>query len=127
MNYPFDPERGLIVVQAEVFGPSGSIVLRLALDTGATGTMVNVALLTAVGYDPSLVPDRVQVTTGSGVEFAPRILVARIKALGRERSDFPVLAHTLPPSASVDGLLGLDFLRGHAVRIDFRQGVVSFT
>ena len=100
----FDPKHGLIVVQAEVFGPSGSIVLRLALDTGATGTMMNVATLTAVGYDPSLAPERVQVTTGSGVEFAPRIIVARMRAMGQQRDDFPVLAHTLPPSASVVSL-----------------------
>ena len=67
MNYTFDAQRGLVIVQAELFGPTGSIVLRLALDTGATGTMINVAPLTAIGYDPSLAPDRVQVTTGSGV------------------------------------------------------------
>jgi hypothetical protein len=89
--------------------------------------MINVAPLTAVGYDASLAPDRVQVTTGSGVEFAPRIDVTRIKAMGQERAHFPVLAHTLPPSASVDGLLGLDFLRGQVVNIDFRKGRISFT
>ncbi len=127
MNEPFDPERGLIVVPAEVFGPSGSIILRMALDTGATGTMINVAPLAAIGYDPSLAPDRVQVTTGSGVEYAPRIPVARIKVLGEDRDQFPVLAHTLPPSASVDGLLGFDFLRGHIMGLDFRQGVIFFT
>jgi predicted aspartyl protease len=58
--------------------------LRLALDTGATGAMINVAPLTAVGYDPSLAPDRVQVTTGSGVEYAPRIVVTPIKTIGEE-------------------------------------------
>ncbi len=126
MSYPFNPERGLVVVQAELSGPSGTIVLRLAFDTGATGTMINVAPLTAIGYDPSLAPDRVQVTTGSGVEFAPRVVVARIRALGQKRSDFPVLAYTLPPSTSVDGLLGLDFLRGQVVRLDFREGNVCF-
>lgn len=125
MNHFFDPQRGLVVVEAEVFGPSGSIVLRLALDTGATGTMINVAPLTAVGYDASLAPDRVQVTTGSGVEFAPRVVVTRIEAMGQNRNDFGVLAHTLPPSAGVDGLLGLDFLRGQVLRIDFRQGRIS--
>ena len=127
MSYSFNPQHGLIIVQSELFGPSGSIVLRLALDTGATGTMINVAPLTSIGYDPSLAPDRMQVTTGSGVEYAPRIAVTRIKAMGQERSQFPVLAHTLPPSASVDGLLGLDFLRGQIVKIDFQQGIISFT
>jgi len=124
VSYSFNPRHGLVVVQAEVFGPFGSIVLSLALDTGATGTMLNVAPLIAVGYDPSLAPERVQVTTGSGVEFAPRMAIARLNALGQERLRFPVLAHTLPPSAGVDGLLGLDFLRGQAMQIDFRQGSV---
>ena len=124
MNYPFNAQRGLIVIQAEIQGPSGSIVLRLALDTGATGTMINVAPLITIGYDPSLTPDRVQVTTGSGVEYAPRLSVLRIKAMGQERQHFPVLAHTLPPSASIDGLLGLDFLRGQTLRIDFQRGVI---
>jgi hypothetical protein len=123
----FDPRRGLIVIQTELFGPAGSILLRFAFDTGATGTMVNVAPLTAIGYGPSLARDRVQVTTGSGVEFAPRISVTRIKALGHERDPFPVLAHTLPPSASVDGLPGLDFLRGKVVHLDFLRGSVAMT
>ena len=125
MSYPFNAQRGLVIVQTEIFGPSGSIVLRLALDTGATGTMINVAPLTTIGYDPSLAPDRVQVTTGSGVEYAPRLPVTRIIAMGQDRRGFPVLAHTLPPSAGIDGLLGLDFLRGSVVNIDFRQGAVS--
>ena len=94
MSVPFDPQQGLIIVRAELWGPNGSGVLRLALDTGATGTVVNVGMLVALGYDPALVPDRVQVTT-------------------------------LPPSAGVDGLLGLDFLRGQNLTIDFRAGQVT--
>jgi predicted aspartyl protease len=82
VSFTFNARRGLIIVQAELFGPSGSIVLRLALDTGATATMVNVGPLAAVGYDPSLAAARVQVTTGSGVEYVPRIEVGRIKVLG---------------------------------------------
>ena len=42
MSFPFEPNRGLIIVPAEIWGPSGSAVLRLAVGTGATGTLVNV-------------------------------------------------------------------------------------
>jgi predicted aspartyl protease len=125
MSFPFEPQQGLIIVRAELWGPSGSAVLRLALDTGATGTVVNVGMLVAVGYDPALVPDRIQVTTGSGVEFVPRVMLDKIVALGQERTGFPVLCHTLRPSAGVDGLLGLDFFRGQSVTIDFRNGRVT--
>jgi len=127
VNYPFNAQSGLVVVQTEIFGPSGSIVLSFALDTGATGTMINVAPLTAIGYDSSLASERVQVTTGSGVEYAPRISVARFKSMEQERFDFPALAHTLPPSASIDGLLGLDFLRGQKLELDFQQGIISLS
>lgn len=125
MSFPFNAKRGLVLVSAELHGPSGRIVLRLALDTGATVTMINVAPLATVGYDPSLVPDRVQVTTGSGVEFVPKIPVILLKSLGQQRADFPVLSHTLPPSAGIDGLLGLDFLRGQCLDIDFARGFIS--
>lgn len=77
MSFPFDAQAGLVIVRAEALGQSGSIVLRLALDTGATSTMISVGPLAAIGYDPSLVADRVQVTTGSGVEFVPRLAISR--------------------------------------------------
>ena len=125
MSVPFDPWQGLIIVPAELWGPAGSAVIRLALDTGATSTVINVALLVAVGYDPALALDRVQITTGSGIEFAPRVTLDKIIALEQERSGFPVLGHTLPLSAGVDGLLGLDFLRGQSVTIEFCNGRVT--
>ena len=97
----------------------------MALDTGATATLVNSDISVLLGYDPSVAPTRKQITTGSGVEFASEISVEKVEALGLERIDFPVLCHTLPPSASVDGLLGLDFLRGQRLVLDFRSGSLT--
>ncbi|HEX5727570.1 MAG TPA: retropepsin-like aspartic protease [Longimicrobiaceae bacterium] len=127
MSVSFDPRRGLVVVRAELEGPSGRAILRLALDTGATSTVVNAALLVSIGYDPALAPERVQITTGSGVEFAPRLTVSRVVALGQAREGFPILCHTLPPSSNVDGLLGLDFFRQRTLTIDFRVGQVELS
>jgi hypothetical protein len=45
--------------------------------------------------------------------------------LGKEKSNFLVIAHDLPPTASIDGVLGLDFLREHIVTIDFKQGFIE--
>ena len=38
---------------------------------------------------------------------------------------FFLICHTLPASVSVDGLLGLDFLRGQRLTIDFRAGRIA--
>ena len=125
MNHVFDPARGLIVVRAELHGPSAEVGLSLALDTGASHTMVNVLPLTLAGYLLDTATEHVEITTGSGVAYAPRLPVSRIAALGHERTKFPVLAHTLPPSAGIDGLLGLDFMQEKTLRVDFRRSLVS--
>ncbi len=125
MSLPFDPAEGLIVVPTRLWGPAGDTVIRLALDTGATYSMVSWDLLVLLGYDPAIVPERLHVTTASAVEFAPRIAVERVQALGQERRGFQVLCHTLPPSAAVDGVLGLDFFRGQRLTIDLRRGLVT--
>jgi hypothetical protein len=84
--------------------------------------VIHPSLLVAVGCDPATAEQRTEVTTGSGVEFAAEVPVDKILALEQHREDFPVLAHTLPPSAGVDGVLGLDFLRGLILTIDFHNG-----
>jgi predicted aspartyl protease len=94
MSVPFDAQHGLVIVQAAVDGPSGTGVLRLALDTGATRTVINAGMLVALGYDPALEPERIQITTGSGVEFVPRVSLQKLVALGQERTNCPVLCHT---------------------------------
>jgi len=99
----------------------------LALDTGATTTLINVERLVALGYDPAVSNDRTRITTGSGLEFATIVPLLKVTALGKERSAFRVIAHTLPPSAGVDGLLGLDFLRGGRLSLDFTTGLIQFS
>lgn len=125
MSFTFNPYHGLIVVGAQLHGPSSSISLRLALDTGASTTLVGIAPLVTAGYDPALMGDRVQVTTPAGLEFLPRLTIERLSSLGCDRADLAVLGHSLPLRAGVDGLLGLDFLRGQRLSIDFREGAIT--
>src|SRR5947209_1795339 len=119
------PHRDSSVSLCASRGETGHAYSRLALDTGATSTMINSAQLVGIGYDPATALQRVQMTMGSGVEYVPRLVVARLEALGQIRTRFEVVAHTLPPSASVDGLLGLDFFRGVMLALDFRAGQIT--
>lgn len=56
MSFAFNPHQGLIIVHAEIWGASRSAVLSLALDTGATFTLVNQGRLMQLGYDPAVTP-----------------------------------------------------------------------
>jgi len=125
MSLPFNSKKGLIIVPTKLWGPRGDTLVRLALDTGATSSLVSWDVMMLLGYDPAIVPGRIQMTTGSGMEFVPRISVEKIEAIGQDRQNFLVLCHTLPSSATVDGVLGLDFFRDRQLIIDFRTGLVT--
>ncbi len=125
MKITFDPTQGLIVIPTRLHGFHTDTIVRLALDTGATSSMINWDVAVLLGYDPASSKERIQVTTGSGVEFAPRIVVKKVEVVGRSLENFPILCHTLPPSATVDGLLGLDFFRGVRLVVDMKEGIVA--
>ena len=125
MSVSFNAHSGLILVQAEVEGPYGCAPLTLALDTGARRTLIQEAILLMLGYDPSLSSLRVPIVTASNTLSVPELPVVRVSALGQDRLAFPVLVHTLPPSISFHGLLGLDFLRALTLNIDFRTGLID--
>lgn len=125
MKIKFDPTQGLIVIPTRLYGLYADTIVRMALDTGETSSLINWDVAILLGYDPASSKERIQVTTGSGVEFAPRIGIKKIETLGRYLENFPILCHTLPPSATVDGLLGLDFFRGERLIVDLKAGIIT--
>jgi predicted aspartyl protease len=128
MSDSFDPNLEAVLVRGMVSGPSGlAVKVTLVLDTGATTSVMNSDALTRVGYDPAASPDREKVLTGGGVQNLPRLVLNRLETLGQDRIDFPVLCHDFPPTAGIDGLLGLDFLRGLVLTLDFRVGFITLS
>jgi hypothetical protein len=125
MSFPFNPNSGLIVVEAILEGPNGPFTFSFVLDTGSRVTVVRDTALLLAGYNPALAPRNVRMTTASGVVQVSRLPVTRLSSLGHEVFGLPVVAHTLPPAAAFDGLLGLDFFRGQTLKIDFRTGLID--
>jgi predicted aspartyl protease len=125
MSFQFDPAANSIILPVTLVGPLRSLDVSLVLDTGAVQTLIAESLLKAIGYDPAAAPKTKSIITASGVVSVPEITIGSIEALGKSRNDFAVIAHTLPPSAGVDGLLGVDFFRGERLTIDFANGYVD--
>ena len=121
----FSPDRGPICVPAQVSGPSRSIHINLVLDTGATRTTIKRSVLIHLGFDPERDGYPSKVITGSQVEAVQVVTLTRLFALGQNRVGFAVAAHSIPPEANIDGLLGLDFFRGHVLTLDFRAGSIA--
>jgi len=103
------------------------MVLKLVLDTGATRSLVKRSGLVYIGIDPDQSTQHTRMTTGSQIEVVPIVVLTRFSALSHHRFGFPIIAHTVPESADVDGVLGLDFLRNHVLTIDFPAGLINLT
>src|SRR5438876_589289 len=112
MSVPFNAQQGPIRVEAILEGPTATVKLSLILDTGSTRTLIHTPHLVGAGHDPSQAVLHEQIVTASQVSTCPVVFAKRLLALGQQRTGFSVLAHTLPAAAGVDGVLGLDFLRG---------------
>lgn len=110
-----------------ITGPFGSAALKLALDTGASMSVIDRDSLITVGFDPDQSPRRTSMLTGSAVEIVPIVVLTRFSALGQHRFGFPVISHTLPAGSGLDGVLGLDFFRGQSLTIDFRAGRITLS
>ena len=128
MMVTFEPKGGPIFLVGEITGPVRTYTVRLILDTGATTSLINQRVLKAVGFDPVALAspaDRMEMTTGSSVERISKVILTRLSALGQHRFGFSVVAHDLPPTANIDGLLGLDFFRNQILTVDFQKGQIT--
>ena len=125
MTERFDPSWPYVPVRVRLSGPLAETTRVFALDTGATWTVVRPGLLRFLGYDVAEGRDRINIVTASGATTVQRIEVTSVDALGKRISGMPVLCHQLPAPIRVGGLLGLDFLRGRRLEIDFTRGTVD--
>jgi len=97
----------------------------MALDTGATYTMIPWGIAEVLGYKPALSKKRIELITASGVEKAPVITLKSISLLKKKVEDVKTIVHDLPSKSYVDGLLGLSFLKQCKLTIDFKKGILD--
>jgi clan AA aspartic protease (TIGR02281 family) len=124
----FDPQLPVIAVDITLESEGGiKRRIRVALDTGATYTMIPWEIAEALGYKPEMSKEKVTLITASGVETAPLIEIKKIKFLGEGLDNVPVVCHDLPPKSYVTGLLGSSFLKHFKITIDYPKGIFEIS
>lgn len=123
-EFKFDPRQTIILCHAEIANQGIELSLKMAVDTGATYTIVPTETAVAIGCDPLRTRRRIEITTGSSVEYVPLIIVPKFRAFGVEIKNMEVICHNLPAQSPVEGLLGLNFLKKARIIIDFSRSII---
>lgn len=111
VSTPFVLDRELLIVRAEVVGPTGrSTRARLVLDTGAAATTLTPAVAKKVGYSGRDAYKQSRVHTAVGEERGYWIHVAEFTVLDVTTPDFALTVFPLAHK-DIDGLVGMNFLR----------------
>ena len=126
----FDRTANVILISAEIIGrvdAKPKILARMVLDTGSSHTIVPWSFVLSIGLDPTASRERVRIITGSGVEYAPRVVVHKLTTLGESLENVDVLCHDLPQESRVDGILGLNFLSKFDLLVNYSEGNLTLT
>lgn len=115
----------VILVHATLFGPERPHIIPLILDTGATYTMISPEILLRIGCDPSQAPEKKPITTASGIEYVPFLVVPAIQVFGLKVENLKVCVHSLPSNIPARGLLGLNFLKNFNTHLNFLKNQIE--
>ncbi len=125
-DYKFNPEEPVIVLHADLEGKNDFFeTLKMVIDTGATYTLIPWRIATALGLEPEISNERLDLTTASGVERVPVVVLDAIRVGDKNSKGTKAVVHDLPQKGYVDGLLGLSFLKNFKLTINFKAGILS--
>lgn len=126
-RFTFDllSDEAIIIVNAVI---EGKYEFRLALDTAATHTTIDSNVLYFSGYELRNSKGEKSLETSNGIIVVEIYEIEELSALSISRKNFDVqvydfLAHGIV--SDYDGVIGLDFVRGHKLCIDFEKGEIT--
>lgn len=110
----------LIIVPVLLSG-TRKTTITMAIDTGATYTLIPWKVAQALGFGPERVTEKINITTASSTEQAPVVTIPRLSVLKKKAKNIQAVVHDLPSTSRIDGLLGLNALRALKLKIDFSR------
>lgn len=108
----------------EVKSLLGDDELSLALDTGASHTVVDLTALLIAGYNLKDAIGTIEFETAKGIVEAYIFKVEKLTALGLTRHNVEICAYDYLANhvlTNIDGVLGLDFFKDTDLLISFKR------
>jgi len=124
-KYPLNITLGIIPVYARIVGPRQKQWIKMALDSGATYTLIPIETAIATGYNPVASKRSIEISTASGIVLAPIIIIKSLICFGKKMNDIEVVCHNLPPQSPVRGLLGLNFMKDFNLHLLFKNKILE--
>lgn len=118
----FETDANLILVTGTIAGPRGEAELRLAIDTGATETIIVPRVVEDLGYSARDAEVMTHAYSALGSDDGYLLRVARFATLGFAMADFPIHVFELADHEPFDGLVGLSFLRWFNYQVRSNEG-----
>lgn len=125
-KFSLENEDSLIRLDAQI----GRSDLTLALDTGATHTVVDLTLMLLNGYNLDQIIRTVEFETAKGPISAYIFRISALIALGRTVRDVEVSSYDFVGNNlifDIDGVLGLDFFKGTELTVNFKEFEIRLT
>jgi len=108
-NYTYRLDKHLIVVPVVLHGRNGRLKNEFILDTGASFTIIDHGLASALGYSASDGVGFSHVSSAVGKEQGYRLVIDGFETLGKKFRCVEVACHDLKEQG-VEGLIGMSFL-----------------
>ena len=124
-KFKLNTASGILLCKVKISNKGQFMFIKLAIDTGASITMISIESALAIGIDPSKSERRIEITTVNGTILVPTVTIPSFTCLGIEVKNMDVICHNLPPESAVEGLLGLNFLKSAKVVMDFSKDTIE--
>jgi len=121
---PFNPGASLLVFPCAIEYQDIRTVW-LALDTGASLTVIRESALSAIGYSFKAARDLATFGDASQTHIVPKVTLKSLSLADARVENIEALCYTLPEEYGIDGLIGLNFLRQFNIGLDFGQGILT--
>ena len=120
-----DPNQPTLWVDVQLTGPLGSSSFTFLIDTGSPVTIIDPDVIHDLGYEARMGGriHRLWAIKGGTPSFD--IAIAELTTMGFSLNDQVVFCEEMPRHLAVDGIIGMDLLRGHVLTIDLVAGSLT--